>query len=232
MQYEHKRIITLPFKHEEKLIAPVIKQNHIWSHDEYVTFFSDDDIKKCIRYDNKTICDAQRPIFRKHQVKKCEWQLINNDTTDMCEYKVANESEYWTQVSDDQWLFSFKNDTKIFINCENEENEIRLKNIGKLKIDTNCEILTPKYRLVGKKEITTTNNNTLHVQVHNITWPGKMNPIEFKEKIKKTIDDLENTDAAFFKHHMHHYVSIYATMVAIVIVVCYFYSKLELAPMP
>lgn len=185
-----------------------------------------------MNFENILYCKSDSPAKIKSKASTCEWQLIQNITATNCGYKVLNDTEYFLQLESNHWLFSIKNETKLNIECGHESHEEKIANIGKLEISEGCEAVTAKHRLFTVKEITSSKRKVEHVQLHNISWPGKMNSIEFNVKLEKTIHDLENYDDKLFYHQLHHYGAIYAIVISIIIVVFYFYSKLELAPTP
>lgn len=232
MSFKRTQIVPIPFKHERKLIAPVIKNKHIWENEKYIKLFSDAELKNCIEYEKKLICENTEPLQLKRDANTCEWQLYVNTTASDCEYEEHNGEESWTWLHNNQWIYSISNESSVNIKSEYDEFNIKLNGTGRLKINKNCEVTTSRFRLNVMNEVTSSNEIKFHAQIHEIQWPAKTNIGIFKEKLRKTIKKLENADDRLFLHHLHHYVAIYAITITVMCIVWYFYSKLELAPMP
>lgn len=231
-RFDHSRLITLPFEHEGKFMAPMLKNNHVWINADFSKLFSEKEISDCINFEDELICKNNAPLWLNEKMEECEWQIYMNKTTSKCEYQLFDKNEYWIKLQNNEWLFSVVNESIIRIECEKETIKIKINGTGSIKLNESCQIITQTFRLSSNKEITT--NDQVHMvgQMHNIVWPGKLNAIAFKEKLLETINLLQTSDDISFMHHMHHYISIYTTMIVVIFIVCYFYSKLEIAPAP
>lgn len=231
-RFEHNQIIALPFEHGGKFIAPVIRNEHVWKNEKLTKLFSTTELNKCIQYEDELYCDITEPFMAHDSIRACEWQLFENKTTSSCEYKTAENDEYWVRIHGNDWLFSTRNNTAVRVKCESEEKEIKIHGVGKLSFRENCEMTTMNVALRSIKDMMTNGNRAKHSQVHKIVWPVKLNATAFNEKIMKTINELESKDGLFMMHHWHHYIMIYITIIVTMFTVSYFYSKLELAPVP
>lgn len=70
------------------------------------------------------------------------------------------------------------------------------------------------------------------MQIHKVKWPAKtLNLMQFREKLQTKVKTLENNDDRLFWHQIHHYVTIYSIIVTLLFIICYFYTKLEVAPL-
>lgn len=74
-RFEHTRIFALPFKHDEKSIAPVIKHEHIWQNEKYVKLFSDFEIRQCINFNEETYCTLKSPLQLESKTNACEMRI-------------------------------------------------------------------------------------------------------------------------------------------------------------
>lgn len=68
-------------------------------------------------------------------------------------------------------------------------------------------------------------------QIHSVKWPARLLP-NFETRATSIIEELTDDNKIFYYNDLHHFVMIYLTIVIGIIVIIYFYRKLELATIP
>lgn len=232
-EFEHAKIYTLPVKHDEKMIKPVIFKEHVWWNDGYVNLLSNSELEKCIDYGNKYYCELNSLLFIKSNMKLCEWQLIQNKTATECEHTESKSNETYIKFQNNHWLFSVRDAVNATIKCEDYEKEATIKGNGILELNDGCEMNTRQNKIKAVKVITTNvRATTMQMQIHKVKWPAKtLNLMQFREKLQTKVKTLENNDDRLFWHQIHHYVTIYSIIMTLLFIICYFYTKLEVAPL-
>lgn len=226
-QYDCLKLIPIAFKEAERFIKPVIKNEILWINKHENNIFMPVN-RNCMYYGEMHYCEATKPVYRTSALNICEWQLYTNTTTKSCEYTEIIGNEEWVRINEETWLFSVFQMTNMSIICNNQKSKFSISNAGIIKFEPDCLITSNAVKIKTPK-IVKTSAEAIKIQTHAVERPG----LHTNAVIEKILTNkIENKFKRIWWHHLHHYTGIYFIFTTICIIVIYFYSKLELAPIP
>lgn len=126
----------------------------------------------------------------------------------------------------------FKDETSVTVRCGNKTINTKLNGTGRIKMLRNCEIITQHSKV---RATTLMQSNTAEkIQLLKVNvLPGQEISKQLRSNLIETkIKTLEDSvmQSQQFWHNAHHYMLIYGIIIVSIIVIRYFYVKLELAP--
>lgn len=205
--YEIIKVTPLPtHKQNNTFICIEINQPIIAIDTDSRTYFTitENELQKCMRYNNEHVCEQNYPIHHIDDQALCEVQTYVQlgKHTDNCNirYVHTNTTIWITSSNTNTWIYSTRAKQQIEITCEDETTrKVEIDRTGQLTIKGKCKIVTPDVIIRTKKSIPVTYiktripdyNLTLTPQKQTDRLLNKIEAIKLRKIIKNPSEMME-----------------------------------------